>query len=208
MREAARKAVRDVYRSPIVGAAVAFAVVAIGASWLVGGFTPPHVDGGRLTFSGVDLEGRPVSLADPRFAGKVVFVDIWGAWCSPCLASIPMFSDLQRRYGPQGFEVIGVEFASSYSGTREEYIEGLRAWVKERGVNYTIVHGGETREVDAFFPNLKSFQSFPTTILIGRDGRVRAVERGYYAGMASQYETMIGELLREPVPMEGKSDQQ
>jgi thiol-disulfide isomerase/thioredoxin len=194
-----QKVLKNITQSPIVQATFAFALVAIGASWMVSG-TPPRVEGDRMTFSGTDLEGRPVSLADQRFAGKVVVVDIWGTWCPPCLATIPFFTDFQRRFGPQGFEVIGVEFAEGYSGTREEHIEYLRGWVKGREINYTIVHGGTIGDVDTFFPDLKSFQSFPTTIIIGRDGRVRAIEAGYYIGMEKDLETLIGTLLLERLP--------
>ena len=148
---------QTVYESPIVRAVVAFAVVALGASWIVQG-TPPRVESDRLTFSSVDLDGQPVSLSEPRFAGKVIVVDIWGTWCAPCRMTIPMFIDFQKRFGPQGFAVIGVEFAEPYATTREEYVEFLRGWVKEQGINYTVVHCGIIGEVGKFFPDLKSFQ--------------------------------------------------
>ncbi len=202
-----RKTAKTIYESPLVRAVVAFAAVALGASWLVSG-TPARVEKDRLTFSGIDLEGRPVSLAEPRFAGKVVIVDIWGTWCPPCLATIPMFIDFQSRFGPQGFEVIGVEFAEGYSGTREEYVHYLRGWVKDRGINYTIVHGGQIGEVDSFFPGLKSFQGFPTAMIVGRDGRVRSIESGFRPGMERQLETLIGQLLRERLPADRRSSQQ
>jgi len=199
---------KTLYESTIVRAVVAFAVVALGASALSGGCQPPRVDGDHLSFSGVDLEGRPVSPDDPRFAGKVLMVDIWGTWCPPCLATIPMFIDFQRRFGPQGFEVIGVEFAEGYSTSREDYVEYLRGWVKDRGINYTIVHGGHVGQVYDFFPDIKSFAGYPTTILIGRDGVVRSVEFGFSPGMERQYEAAITELLRARPPIRTKPDQQ
>jgi len=199
MPDNARTALKTLYESAIVRAAAAFAVVALGASWMISG-SPPRVEGDRMSFSGVDLEGRTVSLGERRFAGKVVLVDIWGTWCPPCLATIPMLVDFQKRYGPQGFEVIGVEFAEGFSGTREEYIEYLRGWVKERGINYTVVQGGVIGEVQQFFPDLKSFQSYPTTIVIGRDGTVRSIQEGYGPNVERELDTLIGKLLRERLP--------
>lgn len=194
-----KSTVQSTFASPWVRAVAAFAVVAIGASWLVVG-TPPKVEGDRLTFSGVDLEGQPVSLLDKRFAGKVVLVDIWGTWCPPCQMTIPILIDLQKRYGSQGFAVIGVEFADGFTTTREDYIEFLRAWVKDKGINYTVVQAGTTGEVYRFFPNMDHFEVYPTAIIIGRDGRVRSIEGGYRPGIEDVYEAQIQKLVLDRVP--------
>src|SRR5215210_1719342 len=47
-----------------------------------------------------DYTGKKVRLAD--YKGKVVFVNFWATWCGPCKYEIPMFVDLQQRYGAQG----------------------------------------------------------------------------------------------------------
>jgi|GEM_PF-2105020 len=52
------------------------------------------------------LDGAPVAASDLK--GKVVVLDLWATWCTPCLAGIPKMADLQARYGKQGFMVLGV----------------------------------------------------------------------------------------------------
>src|SRR3970040_516629 len=53
-----------------------------------------------------DLKGQTRKLAD--FSGKVLLVNFWATWCSPCLIELPWFVEFQKQYGPQGLEVIAI----------------------------------------------------------------------------------------------------
>lgn len=191
------KILENVSKSPIVRAAVAFAVITLGASMLLGGCEPAYVEGDRLTFTGTDIQGQPVSLADARFQGKVVLVELWGTWCPVCMSSMPTLKDLYTRFAPQGLEVLAVEFAAGYPGPPEEYVAALRAWATENGIAFTVAHAGETGTEETVFPTLKSFDGYPTIILIGRDGVVRHVQSGYHTSDAQMLERKITELLAE-----------
>ena len=57
-------------------------------------------------FSLQDVAGRPLTLSGNR--GKVVLLNFWATWCTPCRAEIPEFERFQNTYGPQGLQVIGV----------------------------------------------------------------------------------------------------
>ncbi len=185
------------YRSPLIRAAVAFAVITLGASALLGGCEPAYVEGDRLSFTGTDIQGQPVSLADARFQGKVVLVELWGTWCPVCMSSMPALNDLHARFSSQGLEVLAVEFAAGYSGSPEEYVAALRAWATENKIAFTVAHAGETGIEETVFPTLKSFDGYPTIILIGRDGVVRHVQSGYHSSDAQMLERKITELLAE-----------
>lgn len=195
MAESERNSLEILYRSPVVRTAVAVAGITLVASLLLGGCEPAYVEGGRLSFSGVDLAGEPVSLSDARFAGRVVLVELWGTWCPVCLSSIPALKDLHTRFAPQGLEVLAVEFAAETPSA--EYLEMLREWVHINSIAFTIVQAGEVGTEGAAFPELKSFDGYPTIILIGRDGTVHHVQSGYHPSDAEMLEEKIGELLRE-----------
>src|SRR5260370_42506968 len=52
------------------------------------------------------LDGNTVRLSD--FHGKAVLLNFWATWCGPCKIEMPWFEQLQRQYGPQGLQVIGI----------------------------------------------------------------------------------------------------
>ena len=57
-------------------------------------------------FTLVDLEGKKVSLKD--YKGRPVLVNFWATWCSPCKLEMPWFEEFRQKYGPQGFEILGL----------------------------------------------------------------------------------------------------
>ncbi|MEE8586532.1 MAG: TlpA disulfide reductase family protein [Acidobacteriota bacterium] len=108
-------------------------------------------------FQALDLEGKAFRGASLR--GKVVLLDFWAVWCSPCIAAFPTLGKWQQEYGERGLEVVGI---ASYSGTPQDVAEFLR----ERAVSYTMVVGSEDL-VEQF-----EVIGYPTYFLIGRDGKV------------------------------------
>ena len=41
--------------------------------------------------------------------GKVVYLNFFATWCPPCNAEAPQLEDLQRTFGPQGLQVVGID---------------------------------------------------------------------------------------------------
>ncbi|MEM9701065.1 MAG: TlpA disulfide reductase family protein [Planctomycetota bacterium] len=138
-----------------------------------------------LEFTYTDVDGKEHTLAD--YKGQVVIVDFWGTWCPPCRAEIPSFIKLQDEYGKQGLQILGL----NYNDEEEEIVE----YVDETGINYPTGLGDE--ETQDMVPN---FRGFPTTVFIGRDGKVKL----QVVGLHEYYflEAVVSELLAEEVVAE------
>ncbi|MFT7681372.1 MAG: thiol-disulfide isomerase/thioredoxin [Moritella dasanensis] len=57
-------------------------------------------------FSLPGVNNSQINLADYR--GKVVLVDFWASWCTPCIRSFPWMDEMVEKYGEQGFEIIAI----------------------------------------------------------------------------------------------------
>jgi cytochrome c biogenesis protein CcmG/thiol:disulfide interchange protein DsbE len=137
----------------------------------------PIVQGGVLEFQLHELSGTLVSSADPRFAGKVVLVDLWATWCPPCITEIPTLVDLQETYGDRGFVIVGIAFESEEQD--EERRARLQQFVERQGINYMILDGGQPEHFEKALPSVKNIRGLPVEILIDRSGDVVAARNGY-----------------------------
>lgn len=122
-----------------------------------------------------DLDGQRVETAS--YSGQVVLVNFWAAWCTPCTEEVPRLMELQEEYRARGLRVIGFSM--------EDREPALRAFYRQHKMNYPVVVGNE-KIAEAYGGVL----GLPMSILIGRDGRVRA----RYPGLAD-----VGKLERDIV---------
>jgi len=168
------------------------------------GGKPSTVEGSRLTFTLHDLEGRPVTSDDERFKGKVVFVDVFGTWCPPCVRAIPTFRDLQMRYRNDGLVILGIAF--EYGDSAEGRRSYLRGFGRQNAINYPVLDGGTPDQFKAALPGLGNVRGFPVEILIGRDGAVIEARSAnvYRKGWAKDLEVRLVEAL-EAEPPQGPS---
>lgn len=127
-------------------------------------------------FAFPDLTGQLVTNEDPRFRGKVVLVNIGGSWCPNCHDEAPFLSSLYQKYQGRGLEVVGLSFEEGDQLTNPTR---LRAYMKEYGIKYTVLLAGEPDQLNEKVPQGVNLNSFPTTFILGRDGRVRAVHAGF-----------------------------
>lgn len=147
---------------------------------------------GRLRFEFPDLNGNPVRLDDERFANKVVIVDIFGTWCPNCNDQAPVLAEWHRRYGPRGFEIVGLAY--EVTGDAERDRRQLEVYKKRHGIEFPLLLAGTSNKKKAgeTLPDLSAVVAYPTTIFVGRDGRVRRVYTGFSGpGTGEHYKTLV-----------------
>jgi len=131
----------------------------------------------RFHFAGLDLDGKAVSDADPRFQDKVVIITIGGSWCPNCHDEAPSLVDLYKQFHARGLEIVGLNFEQDAELALAR--PRVQTFVKRYGIPYAMLVAGTPDDVAQKLPQLVNFGVYPTTIFLGRDGRVRSVQAGF-----------------------------
>lgn len=127
--------------------------------------TPAAIQSARFT----DGEGNPQTLG--QFAGKVVVVNFWATWCTPCREEMPGFVKLQSRWQGRGVQFVGL--AQDDPGK-------VAAFGRELGINYPLWLG-EAEVMDLSRRLGNRLGVLPHTVLLDPQGRVVESRIGIYA---------------------------
>jgi thiol-disulfide isomerase/thioredoxin len=152
-------------------------------------FRVSGVAGAILAGLALSLATTPAPAQDggldlARYKGKVVYLDFWASWCGPCKLSFPYMNRLAEAHAADGLVVVAVN-VDRERGKADFFL----SQVKNR---LPVVYDPEGREAKRF--NVKAM---PTSLLVGRDGKVRYVHNGFFEAQIPAYETQIAELLHE-----------
>ncbi|WP_232058439.1 peroxiredoxin family protein [Nibribacter ruber] len=149
----------------------------------------------KLSFAFPDLEGKQVSLEDPKFKGKPVVVQIFGSWCPNCMDETAFLAPWYAKNKSRGVEIIGLGYELSPEFAKAQT---RISKMKDRfDVEYTLlVAGTKDKELVAkSLPALSKVVSFPTTIFIDKHGKVRRIHTGFSGpGTGKYYETFVKEF--------------
>jgi cytochrome c biogenesis protein CcmG/thiol:disulfide interchange protein DsbE len=116
-------------------------------------------------FSLPDLQGKRVDLA--QFKGKVLVIDFWATWCPPCREAIPELIAMKKKYGPRGFDIVGISMDENPARVVPPFIEHY-------GINYPVVMADA--QVSSDFGGIFGL---PTTFIVDRDGNIAQRYIGY-----------------------------
>jgi peroxiredoxin len=150
-------------------------------------FVPLHSYSGQIgtmapAFSLVDLNGRTISLE--QFSGKVVFLDFWAPWCIPCRQELPELDKLRKKFRNDGLEVIGISIDPSE--------KNVAAFLRKVPLSVHIVIDKNNEVSDAY-----RVSSLPTGFIIGRDGIIQRIHKGFTMESIPIYETEIDAFLKQ-----------
>ncbi|HEY9008683.1 peroxiredoxin family protein [Ohtaekwangia sp.] len=159
----------------------------------------------RIEFSFPDVNGKMVTLNDEKYRNKVVILQMFGTWCPNCMDETMFLSPWYNENKQRGVEIIGLAYERKpdfeYASSR------VKKMVAKLKVNYDFVIAGTSDKVKAAetLPMLNKVVAFPTTIFIGKDGKVKKIHTGYsgpgtgfyYEQGIQKFNETVNELLSE-----------
>jgi thiol-disulfide isomerase/thioredoxin len=158
-----------------------------------------------IDFTFPNLDNVKVSLADPKYRGKVVIVTILGSWCPNCLDETAFLAPWYKENRDRGVEIIGLAFERKNDF---EFAKRTLTRLKARfDIRYELLFAGlaSTESASKALPALSGIAAFPSTIFIDKKGNVRKVHTGFsgpatgrfYDEFKADFNNLVNELLKE-----------
>lgn len=122
-------------------------------------------------FSLYDLEGKNISLLD--YKGKVIVLDFWATWCSPCIASFPAMKLAKEKFEPSGNVKFLFINTQETSENKRQYVSDF---MTKKGFAFHVLLD-EKNEVLAKYKVV----GVPTKFVIDKNGKIRFKSSGYYS---------------------------
>lgn len=139
--------------------------------------------------------GRARSFASMK--GKVVLLDFWATWCTPCFEAFPSLIEWHQDFKGEGFEILGITRyygeANGMPADNAFELNFLKNFRQRERLPYDIVVGG----TDQAMQHMYGATFLPTAVLIDRKGIVRYVESGTSPTRIEQMRLMVLKLLAE-----------
>ncbi len=133
---------------------------------------------------GHDESGAEILL--PAFDGKAVIVTFWATWCRYCLKELPVLEAVQNKAGKDNMMVIAVN-------TEDSRVFRKAARIMREGMHLELVSDADGKAQKAYGVN-----GIPHMVIIGRDGKVMRVYRGYSEDSLDDIIADINTALLQP----------
>ena len=161
----------------------------------------------RISFTFPDVNGKAVSLDDPKFKNKVVILQLMGTWCPNCMDETKFLAPWYDANRDRGIEILGLAYERKadfdYASAR------VKKMLEKMNVHYDVlIAGTDDKEMAGeTLPMLNGIIAFPTTIFIGKDGKVKKIHTGfsgpgtgkYFEQFKEQFNQTVNDLLRGDV---------
>lgn len=134
------------------------------------------------SFTVTSTTGQSISLNNYR--DHVLILDFFATWCQPCRESIPHLAEMNRKYGKQGLQILGLS-------VDEDGGRMVKAFSDELRINYPVTVTGDQVTVDF------GVRSVPIMFLINKKGEIVEIYRGYTTDMGRSLDQAIRRLLAE-----------
>jgi thiol-disulfide isomerase/thioredoxin len=119
-----------------------------------------------------------------QYDGKVVVLDFWASWCGPCRRSFPWLNAMHAKYQSEGLVIIGINL----DARREDAEEFLEEYPADFQIYF---------DIDASLAYEYEVEAMPSSVVIGRDGEIRASHQGFKVKQQDEYEAVLTDALGE-----------
>jgi thiol-disulfide isomerase/thioredoxin len=141
-----------------------------------------------FAYSFPDVNGKVLSNEDSKFKGKVVLAIVTGTWCPNCHDEAQYLVQLYAKYHDKGLEIVALDFEEP---EQQEDLGRVHAFIKQYNVPYTYLIAGAPAEMWEKVPQAVNLNTWPATLFVGRDGRVKHIHAGFAAPASGEFNTQL-----------------
>lgn len=144
-------------------------------------FNLPTLHGENIVFDGAKAE-------------HPTLIQIMGSWCPNCMDETNYFIELHESYAQHGLSVIGITF--EYRPELEDARPAIEKMIKDMSIPYPVAFGGLASKETIYevLPMIDNFMSYPTSILLDKEGRVVDIHTGFAGPGTSAYEAYTQDM--------------
>lgn len=128
------------------------------------------------------LQGRDGVVELQQYRGRVVYLDFWASWCSPCRKSFPWMNALQKRYADDGLVVLAINL--------DDDTAAARRFLQRYPAKFPVAFDPRGKVAERY-----ELKGMPASYLIDRQGNLVSSHTGFREDDADRLETRIKALL-------------
>jgi thiol-disulfide isomerase/thioredoxin len=130
-----------------------------------------------------DMDGGTVSVSS--YKGKVVFINLWATWCGPCRVEMPSIQELYNHVDKD--KIIFVMLSLDTEENQPRIIK----YIREKGFSFPVFQPASE------LPRQLQVGSIPTTIVIGKDGKIKMKKVGTANYATSEFQDFLNQLTAQ-----------
>jgi cytochrome c biogenesis protein CcmG, thiol:disulfide interchange protein DsbE len=133
-----------------------------------------------LAAASAGAQAAPPDLNE--FRGKLVYVDFWASWCVPCRQSFPWMNSMHRQYGKDGLVILAVNM--------DQVRTDADAFLRQYPADFAVRFDPKGELAQQY-----KVRGMPTSVLIGRDGKLLWTHEGFRSKDPANLEQSIRTAL-------------